>query len=110
MHSLDGIPLLSKSFGTMYSMGGISSWCVLSFRVELSTYFTVVMLTVFILLQTGTYGLGDATFLNSLMPGWDVSSVSCKTVSVNAVGAAGTPWEGNNDLDVSSRVSCLLRH
>jgi hypothetical protein len=53
-----------------------------------------------VMLMTGTAGNSDANFLNDVF-GWDVSSVSCSTASLNTVNAAGTPFAG-----ASETVTC----
>ena len=42
-----------------------------------------------VMLMTGTSGSKDADFLNDIF-GWDVSSVTCSSVSLNTANAAGT--------------------
>merc|ERR1719409_2351104 len=44
-----------------------------------------------VMLVTGTGGSADANFLNDIF-GWDVSSTSCSTASLNTANAEGTPF------------------
>merc|ERR1719271_1767385 len=53
-----------------------------------------------VMLMTGTGGSADANFLNDIF-GWDVSSTSCSTASLNTANAAGTPFAAG-----SATVSC----
>jgi hypothetical protein len=53
-----------------------------------------------VMLMTGTLGSTDATFLNDVF-GWDTSSVTCATQSLNGAAASGTPF-----ANAASSVGC----